>query len=226
MDESGDEPAEELFTLIAAHRTTVREGLGDERYALLLARLDALAAVPSDDTMAVRRAYRYVCHVLLDLPYDHPVRDAVGALRLTAAPPGPRVAVGARELTALLSAPPSAQPGAALGTTDELLGAAALSADEVRARFGAEAPARGLIRLPDPVGGDRYPQFQFREDGGSPHEVVLEINRLLLADLDPWGAAAWWLSGNTWLGGTPASLLGQLPDERLVAAATALAEGD
>lgn len=226
MDESGDEPAEELLTLIGAHRTTVREGLGDERYALLLARLEALAAVPSDDTMAARRAYQHVCHVLLDLPYDHPVRDALGALRLVAAPPGPRVAVGARELMALLSATPPAGTGAALGTTDELLGAAALSADEVRARSGAGAPARGLIRLPDPVGGDRYPTFQFREDGGSPHEVVLEINRLLLADLDPWGAAAWWLSANTWLGGTPASLLGRLPDERLVAAATALVEGD
>ncbi|MFE0221944.1 hypothetical protein ACFW0U_13940, partial [Streptomyces albidoflavus] len=129
MDESGDEPAEELFTLIAAHRATVREGLGDERYALLLARLYALVAVPCDDTMEVRRAYQYVCRVLLDLPHDHPVRDAVGALRLTAAPPGPGVAVGARELMALLSAPPPAGP--ALGTTDELLGAAALSADEV-----------------------------------------------------------------------------------------------
>ncbi|MER7654059.1 hypothetical protein ABTY64_00970, partial [Streptomyces albidoflavus] len=94
-------------------------------------------------------------------------------------------------------------------------------------RVGHRRPAdEDRIRLPDPVGGDRYPEFQFPEGGGSPHEVVLEINRLLLADLDPWGAAAWWLSGNTWLGGAPASLLGQLPDAQLVAAATALVEGD
>ncbi|MFE7220805.1 hypothetical protein ACFU8U_18825, partial [Streptomyces albidoflavus] len=159
MDESGDEPAEELFTLIAAHRTTVREGLGDERYALLLARLYALVAVPCDDTMEVRRAYQYVCRVLLDLPHDHPVRDAVGALRLTAAPPGPGVAVGARELMALLSAPPPAGP--ALGTTDELLGAAALSADEVCAGSGGGGPKRGVGGTHHPIGGGRCPGVSF-----------------------------------------------------------------
>uniref|UniRef100_UPI004056330A hypothetical protein n=1 Tax=Streptomyces albidoflavus TaxID=1886 RepID=UPI004056330A len=161
MDESGDEPAEELFTLIAAHRTTVREGLGDERYALLLARLYALVAVPCDDTMEVRRAYQYVCRVLLDLPHDHPVRDAVGALRLTAAPPGPGVAVGARELMALLSAPPP-PAGPALGTTDELLGAAALSADEVCAGPGGGGRPGGRIIQPQPRVGVPLPAFKYQ----------------------------------------------------------------
>ncbi|MGW0186265.1 hypothetical protein ACWDV7_10985 [Streptomyces sp. NPDC003362] len=108
---------------------------------------------------------------------------------------------------------------------DELLRAPALSAAEARARCGGVPPAE-LIRLADPRDGDRYPEFQFGAAGGSPYDVVLEVNRLLLADIDPWGAAAWWLSGNTWLGGTPARLLGRLPDHRLVGAATALVEGE
>ncbi|MBL1108706.1 hypothetical protein JK361_29670 [Streptomyces sp. 5-8] len=106
-----------------------------------------------------------------------------------------------------------------------LLGEPALSADEARARCGG-APPPELIRLRDPRDGDRYPRFQFEPAGGTPHGVVLEVNRLLLADIDPWGAAAWWFSGNTWLGGTPASLLGRLPDHRLVGAARELAEGE
>lgn len=89
---------------------------------------------------------------------------------------------------------------------------------------GAAPPE--LIRFADPRGGERYPEFQFPEGCGSPYEVVIQVNRLLLADIDPWGAAAWWLSGNTWLGGTPAALLGRLPDRELVGAAAALVEGD
>ncbi|MGN5376548.1 hypothetical protein ACQ4WX_00180 [Streptomyces lasalocidi] len=52
------------------------------------------------------------------------------------------------------------------------------------------------------------------------------VNRLLLAQEDPWGAADWWLSGNLWLGGRPAALLGRLPDDLLVGAASAMLEGD
>ncbi|MEV5311207.1 MULTISPECIES: hypothetical protein [unclassified Streptomyces] len=121
---------------------------------------------------------------------------------------------------------PAPEPATETDTgQDELLRAPALSAAEARARCGGAPPAE-LIRLADPRDGDRYPEFQFGAAGGSPYDVVLEVNRLLLADIDPWGAAAWWLSGNTWLGGTPARLLGRLPDHRLVGAATALVEGE
>ncbi|MFF5019705.1 hypothetical protein [Streptomyces sp. NPDC001165] len=219
---------ERLLVLIGEHRDTIREALDDEQYALLLARLEALAATDAADDRAVRRASQGVRLALLPLPLDHHVRRALDSVRLVAAPPGPRTVVEARELTALLTTPSTA-PEPAYGTASEedrmLLGAPALSADEARVRCGG-APPPELIRLTDPRDGDRYPEFQFGEDGGTPREVVLRVNRLLLADIDPWGAAAWWLGGNTWLGGTPASLLGRLPDHRLVGAATVLVEGD
>ncbi|WP_420882484.1 hypothetical protein [Streptomyces barkulensis] len=145
--------------------------------------------------------------------------------RAPAAAPGGRPEGADRERSAGAAAGAAAGVGAD-GAPDELLRAPALSADEARARCAGAAPPPELIRLPDPELGDRYPRFQFAADGGTPHEVVLEVNRLLLADIDPWGAAAWWLSANTWLDGTPAALLGRLPDRRLVEAAAALVEGD
>ncbi|MFE2941435.1 hypothetical protein ACFXKG_20580 [Streptomyces sp. NPDC059255] len=222
---------ERLLALIGEHRDTVRDALDDEEYALLLARLAALADAASDDTRAVRRALQGVRLALLPLPLDHPVRVALDSVRLVAAPPGPSAVAGARELMARLVIPepsPGTADGGADGDSaqDQLLRAPALSGDEARARCGDTAPPPELIRLTDAGGGDRYPEFQFGTGDGSPCAVVLEVNRVLLADIDPWGAAAWWLSGNSWLGGTPASLLGRLSDRELVGAATALAEGD
>ncbi|MEV7280551.1 hypothetical protein [Streptomyces sp. NPDC093111] len=127
--------------------------------------------------------------------------------------------------SASASAPAPASGRTADHARDPLLLEPALSAAEVRARCGGAPPAE-LIRLPDPPRGDRYPEFQFPAGGGTPHAVVLEVNRLLLADIDPRGAASWWFGGNSWLGGPPASLLGQLPDHELVGAATALVEGE
>ncbi|MGW7363181.1 hypothetical protein ACWGI8_07075 [Streptomyces sp. NPDC054841] len=218
-------PAERLLAMVGEHRDTIREAFDDEQYALLLARLQGLAATAPENVRAVRRAVHGVRLALLPLPLDHPVRVALDSVRLVAAPSGPTAVAGALELVALLASS-SASPET-IGDTaqDELLQAPALSADEAGARCGG-APPPELIRLADPRDGDRYPEFQFAEGGGTPHEVVLEVNRLLLAEVDPWGAAAWWLSGNSWLGGTPASLLGRLPDHRLVGAATALVEGE
>ncbi|WP_330307946.1 MULTISPECIES: hypothetical protein [unclassified Streptomyces] len=228
MNDGHESAAGRLFALIGEHQVTIREALDDEQYAQLLARLEALTGVAPDDDRAVRRALRGVqLALLLPLPLGHPVRTELDAVRLVAAPPGPTAVAGARELMAALASPSPAPgtEGVAAGAQDELLRAPALSADEARARCGGAAPPPELIRLSDP-GGDRYPEFQFAAGGGTPYEVVLEVNRLLLADIDPRGAAAWWFSGNTWLGGTPASLLGRLPDQQLVGAATALVEGD
>ncbi|MFI2375503.1 hypothetical protein ACH5AO_10585 [Streptomyces sp. NPDC018964] len=233
----GRDGTERLLALIGEHRDTVRDALDDEQYALLLTRLAALGDAAPDDTRAVRRALQGVRLALLPLPLDHPVRLALDSVRLVAAPPGPSTVAGARELMARLVLPEPTSGTDVTGDTgvtdgtgdaaqDQLLSAPALSADEARARCGGTAPPPELIRLTDARGGDRYPEFQFGTGDGSPYEVVLEVNRVLLADIDPWGAAAWWLSGNTWLGGTPASLLGRLPDRELVGAATALAEGD
>ncbi|MEU3190055.1 hypothetical protein ABZ686_05310 [Streptomyces sp. NPDC006992] len=257
-DGAGDRPgapAQRLLALVGEHREDVRAVLDEEQYALLLARLEALAGTAVDDDRAVRRAFQGVRVLLtrLPLPYDHPVHLALDSDRLAGVPPGPATVVDARELAALLtgSAPagsatgPGADPGTGgtdpepgpgtdldpgpgglLGARERLLRAPALPAEEARARCGGAAPPSELIRLSDPLGREHYPAFQFPAGDGAPHEVVLEVNRLLLADIDPWGAAAWWLEGNTWLGGAPASLLGCLPDRELVGAATALVEED
>lgn len=134
MNTSGEGPAGRLLALIGEHRTAVRAALDDEQYALLLARLEALAAVVPDDGMAVRKACQGIRLALLALPFDHPVRAALDAVRLVAAPPEPSVVMGARELMALMApAPPPDTPD---GTPDDILRAPALSRDEAHARCG------------------------------------------------------------------------------------------
>ncbi|MEU8509158.1 hypothetical protein AB0C40_31550 [Streptomyces brevispora] len=227
MNASGEGPVGRMLGLIGEHRTAVREALGDQRYLLLLTRLEALATVAPDDSRAFRRAWQGVRQILLELPFGHPAR-LPDSVRLVVMAPEPAGVAGAQELLALLLATPdpAPEPGVSDGTPDDILRAPALSADEAHARCGGAAPPPELIRLADPQGGDRYPEFQFPTGCGTPYEIVLRINRLLLADIDPWGAAAWWLSGNTWLGGAPAALLGRRPDQELVLAAAALVEGD
>ncbi|MFI6102571.1 hypothetical protein [Streptomyces sp. NPDC051310] len=91
---------------------------------------------------------------------------------------------------------------------------------------GAGAADPHLIVLSAPDGDRRMPAFQF-EAGTMPWAVVLEVNTVLRAGADPWGAADWWLSGHTWWHGTPpAGLLGRDRDGELLAAARALAGAD
>jgi hypothetical protein len=72
---------------------------------------------------------------------------------------------------------------------------------------GLDEP-RLLLRLPV-AGRMVYPIFQFRlEQPMQPHRLVIPVNEYLGADGDPWGAAAWWLTGNSWLSARPADLLG------------------
>ncbi|WP_030342853.1 hypothetical protein [Streptomyces sp. NRRL S-1022] len=227
MNEPRAGSAERLLALIGEHRDTIRSVLDGDQHALLLDRLRALAVAPADDDRSVRRALQGVRLVLLKLPPGHPVRRELESWRLAVTLPGPETVAGAQELLAWFHLPspacgPAYEPDPG---RDRLLGQPALSAAEAWGRCGGAPPAE-LIRLRGPDYHDHYPEFQFTPAGGAPNDVVLEINRLLLADIDPWGAAAWWLSGNTWLGGSPASLLGRLPDHRLVGAALELAEGE
>lgn len=226
MNEEGRGPsAESLLALIGEHRESIRAALDEEQHALLLTRLSALAAAPPDKDMAVRRALQGVRLALRPLPFDHPVRAALDGVRLVAAPPGPATVSEALALIDLLTAAAPVREPVDRAAADPLLREPALSTAEATARCGG-APPPELIRLPDPPHDDRYPEFQFPESDGNPHEVVLKVNRLLLADIDPQGAASWWLNDNTWLGGAPASLLGRLSDHELVCAATALVEGE
>ena len=228
---TGDDSGTRVLGLIAEHHDSIRDRLTDEQYQLLLTRLQALADTPPDDARAVRRAFQAVRLCLVVLPFDHPVREALDSVRLVGTAPVSRPTVlRTRDLLARLMAdpPPPPDTAAIIAVVERrLLDAPALSAAEVRARYRGSTPPPELIRLNDPDLGDRYPEFQFEPGCGAPYEVVLEVNRVLLADADPWGAADWWLSGNAWLGGgPPAALLGIRPDRELVRAAVALVEGD
>ncbi|MEU3658299.1 hypothetical protein AB0E77_00830 [Streptomyces sp. NPDC032940] len=105
---------------------------------------------------------------------------------------------------------------------DRLLAEPALDPATVL-RGGGDPYARDLIRLPGPGGLARLPRFQFSE-GSLPRLVVLEVNALLDAARDPWGAADWWLAGNAWLGTAPAALLGTGGEHRLADTARLLLE--
>ncbi|MCT2591573.1 hypothetical protein LHJ74_16985 [Streptomyces sp. N2-109] len=224
-------PGETLLDLVGEHRESIREGLDDEQHEKLLTRLRALAETAEDDHKAVRNALQGVRLALRPLAFDHPARLAVDAIRFGGAPIGPESVTGARDLLVRLTEPPPGPDTATIIRTaqDRLLEEPALNSLLMCARChaaGFDEPPPELIRLGDAERGDRYPAFQFAGDSGGPIPLVLYVNRLLLADIDPWGAADWWLSGNTLLGGKPASLLGELPDEQLVGVATALVEGD
>ncbi|MFD6876252.1 MULTISPECIES: hypothetical protein [unclassified Streptomyces] len=222
---------ERLLGLLGEHWESVNAALTEEQRTTLLTRLGDLGATAEADGRAVRRALQGVRLALHPLPFGHPVRAALDSGRLAGSVTAPvDVVAGARALLARLAArqsSPSPAPDTAAivgAVRRRLLEAPSLAPEEVRARFGGAAPPPEVIRLPDPVRGDRYPEFQFTGGEGTAYGVVLEVNRLLLADVDPWGAADWWLSGNVQLGAAPASLLGQLPGERLVGAAAALVE--
>ncbi|MET7291500.1 hypothetical protein ABZS79_04970 [Streptomyces griseoloalbus] len=126
--------------------------------------------------------------------------------------------------------PPAPDPRELLAQARErLLSAPALTEREHAALLSSHGDQPGLIRLADPRPGSstaRCPRFQFRPGTLQPLPVVLRINGLLRADLDPWGAADWWLGANSWLHGVPADLLGTLPDEELEGAALELVEAD
>ncbi|MGW1278782.1 hypothetical protein ACWD4V_17755 [Streptomyces tsukubensis] len=237
--------SEELLTLIARHWPDIRQTLPDEQYTVLADRIVALAEA-ENDPRELRRALQGVRLALLPLPLDHPVRLALETTRLAPAAIGPGLAEQSLRLAELVlnsAGEPADQPetphqdppeqGPDADAADifgsvrrRLLATPTLSPDEARERCSGTPPGDGLIRLDDPLRGPRYPAFQFPEGAQGPPSVVREVNRLLLAEEDPWGAADWWLSGNRWLGGRPSELLGRLSDELLIGAAAAMVEVD
>ncbi|MEV5548589.1 hypothetical protein AB0L35_21100 [Streptomyces sp. NPDC052309] len=110
-------------------------------------------------------------------------------------------------------------PGTEGSGTTGVEGPGAEGARDVDA--GGRSP-RGLIALTDDGGQTVFPAFQFAA-GTTPWPVVLEVNAVLEAEADPWGAADWWLSPHTWWGAPPAALLGRGRDAELRAAARAVA---
>lgn len=60
--------------------------------------------------------------------------------------------------------------------------------------FARSARARGdVIGLPRPS-GNAFPAFQVDRVRGEVWPIVVEINHLLGANEDPWGAASWWFT--------------------------------
>jgi hypothetical protein len=48
------------------------------------------------------------------------------------------------------------------------------------------------------------PRFQFDTDGRTLLQSVVEVNRILEVDDDPWGCASWWLTPHAALHAIPA----------------------
>lgn len=61
-----------------------------------------------------------------------------------------------------------------------------------------------------------YPAFQIDPAKGVLYPEVEEVNSILGAAKDPWGAAAWWLFPHGRLGAAPATLLGTAQSKKLV----------
>ncbi|MFH9827874.1 hypothetical protein [Streptomyces bobili] len=237
----------ELLALLVRHREQLRQWLDEDQYRHFLAMTERLREVGDDPeragmaVMAIVRALWPVpdeAGVLAELLHaDH--RSIVTATTV----PTPEAVLAALE--ELYAAPAAGEPDRTEAETADPIAADPVAADPVaaviaaarrrlltvpsRAAAPAGSPAAGdgpadVIVLADPEDGPRSPEFQFDPDTGQPRDIVVRINRILLADRDPWGAADWWLGRNSWLGGPPASLLGRVPDDRLAYAALALVE--
>ncbi|TDD40216.1 hypothetical protein E1287_01485 [Actinomadura sp. KC06] len=214
------------LTALAEQWDDVRERLSPGEFDEVQALVDAFTR--EGDRVASEELAEDIADLLrARLPRDHPFLVALRAREERFAPDAARRAV---ELSAWfsLTGPLQVRLGRAPGPTSAevereaeswLLDAPALDADQLRAR-GVDPGDPGLIRLDRADGDGRWPAFQFAA-GGGPLRIVLEINRILAAADDPYGAADWWLGGNGRLGDAPARLIGSLPDDELIAAARA-----
>ncbi|MFP8885305.1 hypothetical protein [Streptomyces mangrovi] len=221
----------ELIALLLAHGESVAAALRDDEREEAAGALRELRAAAGDDHAArAARAARRLRRALSALPPEHPLSEALVGHRYAGG-------AGGRELPApaavdtlldLLDGPPAepAPEQLLILARERLLAAPALTERERRGLLTGQRGDTGLIRLPDPRSGPRYPRFQFRPGTLEPLPVVLRVNGILRADADPWGAADWWLGGNSWLRGVPAELLGDLPDEEIELAAAELVEAD
>jgi hypothetical protein len=67
-----------------------------------------------------------------------------------------------------------------------------------------------------------YPAFQINPAKGTLYPEVEEVNAILGAATDPWGAASWWLTPHGRLGAVPATLVGTRQSTKLAAAAQSI----
>jgi hypothetical protein len=222
--------ADDLLALLSRHAAEIRDSLDADRLAQLNDRLHELQNA-ADDTARVRRAVLDIRKLLLSyLPSGSALRDPLGReLRAATAPaslPDIDLLSTTRTLLESVTWPylPPESASLARAARRRLLAAPARGPERLTAEAARDPVRAGLIRLTGRDSTSSFPDFQFDPVTGEPRPVVQEINRLLLADEDPWGVADWWLAGNVWLQGTPADLIGDVPDEMLLDAARALVE--
>lgn len=186
----------------------VQELLSQEARDRLAALIDDLAGAAddldpdSDPEADLAEGATEIARLLAaELPAGHRVQSAAAAAttRLVAAPDW-------RQLSGALLAVSQPDRQAA---RDWLLASPAAAAD------GGQP---GVIRLMRPDGSLHLPAFQLDRDG-RPLALVVAVNEVLGAALDPWGAADWWLGENAWLGAAPADVLGGVGDDALLGAA-------
>ncbi|WP_262701147.1 MULTISPECIES: hypothetical protein [Streptomyces] len=223
---------DDLLELLRRHLPEIRASLTAAQFGGFQDSVLRLRAA-GDDARAVRGAVRQVRLALLPLPREMELRRRLDQFRSGGAAPSAVLPDADRlaELIRLLDSvdwptldPESAEIARAV--RQRLLTAPARGPEQLTGTAAEDPTGAGLIRLSDPERGDRYPEFQFDPDTGEPRPVVQRINRMLLSDQDPWGAADWWLGGNTWLRDAPAALVGRVPDARLTEAAAALIGGE
>jgi len=228
VDGDGTEPAggdrlDDLVRALQVHWQTVRDALEPEDQQRLQALLDGIGELDE------RRALSELEYLLTgaDLPADHEVmrlllgRTRSAGTRQAESPEAIRAAF--EQLVAALR--PDAPD--VVGVPTE-----AVTAATVRRRL-AGVPAYGPEDVAEPAapelirlrvdGRIRLPRFQFGDDR-TPDTIVLEVNRLLDAEHDPWGVASWWYDRHAWLRGAPVDLLAGTPEQRLRVAAAAAAE--
>lgn len=218
---------DDLLELLRRHLPEIRASLTAAQFSGFQDGVLRLRAA-GDDTRAVRGALREVRLALLPLPREMELRRKLDQFRSGGAPSAVLPDAGRlAELIQLLESVdwPALDPVSAeiaRSVQQRLLTAPARGPERLTGAAAEDPAGAGLIRLSDPERGDRYPDFQFDPETGEPRPVVQRINRMLLSDQDPWGAADWWLGGNTWLRDAPAALVGRVPDARLTEAAAAL----
>jgi hypothetical protein len=224
-------PEPDVIALLAEHWQEALSYFGPDDLTFLAVCIAAIEAAAEDEEAAHTALAHLTTVLALQLPPEHPVSQAISRqMRYANAPPADLIGIASvlRALPGLESLPhvqPAVQSTDGAGTADSadarawLLAAPALTEQEVR-DAGGDPSRTDLIRLPRADRRVMLPAFQFDSDGRM-MPVVAQVNELLDAAGDPWGAADWWLGENIWLRGTPARLLGRVPDADLVLAAQA-----
>jgi hypothetical protein len=209
---------EDAIAVLHEHWDDVMSRLGTEEAARLRSLIGQLSG-PDRDRVVTRIADLLV----EELPPEHAVRRALASGYLfqpaTVDLAAITVALQGRAIGSESREDPPTSASILREVAEKLLAAPALTDQEVRQR-GADPDDPGLIQLDRPDGGRQWPEFQFARRGG-PLPVVRAVNDLLGAVEDPIGVADWWLSRNGWLDDQPSLLIGRVPDELLVSAASA-----